>query len=114
MLSYCASHGALGPTRSKFDLKAVDLMGDQANAYDPIIRRDEDAPWEFRYGFETGARRSCLPPDKEDVESWWDPLYLAVEGWTEKEPFVLRPEDGEERGFGPGQRPPYMLRGKEL
>ena len=112
MMDYCESHGDLGPTRSKFDVKALDFKDDPR--YDPCCRHPQDEPWEFTFGYEASALRCCHPPDAEDVESWWDPLYLDVAGWAEREPFVIRPGDGEERGDGPGQRPHYMLQGSEL
>ena len=93
-------------------MKALDFK--DSDTYDPNFRHPQDEPWEFKFGYEAGALRCCHPPDAEDVEGWWDPLNLNVAGWAEREPFVIRPEDGAERGDGPGQRPHYMLQGRRL
>ena len=86
----------LSDTRTSFDVKEGHLS---------------EPPWERLFGFQPGALRCCEPPDIEDVESWYDPLYCDVD---QPEPFTLRFEDSMKVGHGPDQRPPFFLRGKEL
>ena len=73
MINYVDTYGPLGPTRSHFDIKATERSGqtEDDRRYDPASRRDEDEPWEFKYGYEKGALRCCPPPDANDVERWW-------------------------------------------